>query len=249
MNLHEHPTEPANSEETPQLSRRQLLKTLGLTALTALPASVVLPASAVAQTRQTHPSDDPRAILADSPLVRLVLDALAAQAFVVRDRRAAQVLAEQGGLVGLLLAPASPTARASAGLLVTVDRNQRDVSAVQLVQTWSLATSLEVQRTTLTHASMVPEQVQMRGGVVERPGPRDESYWSFPRELEAAIGRANPQLERGWPAAAADGEAWTAGDLDAHGWQTILGGPVLSTTQVSERHPQRGLRRLDLTRG
>jgi hypothetical protein len=234
-----------------RVSRRAFLRAAGLTALSAVPATLPLTTVYATPMATEGPATPTSIIIAlDSPLLTLAVELLALQSISVDlGTPHFHVQSTADDRIGVVLPhQTAPSLRSGADLALTVDAASGIVLAVQIIQAWSLDTGLEIQSIVLNDASLTPTVIETRGGPVTEPGRIHSAQWSFFRSPEAIPPPPKDLPIEGWPDPALDACArhylgcqeaqWLA---DAAGQLVYCGALVLEQSPCDANNGQRAV--------
>jgi hypothetical protein len=221
----------------PHLSRRTILKALGVTVIGSVASVVPIPSHiAVAATAKVGATQNSWAIAAASPIFQQAISQLKLFQFdFVIDQGHFRSVAEEPPLVGLLFQHNNtPSQRTGISMLCTVDTSTRTLRALQYVIGCCLDGTLEITSVLLDEQSIQKQFLQTRGGIMEVPGRYQEQHWSFSRSSKDIPPPPNILPLQGWPVDSSVASAWFYNGSTGVDWSGKAETRMLRCTQVTE---------------
>lgn len=228
----ERSAETTSGNTTPRVSRRSLLKAMGLTAVGAAGGTRAVPAPfQIAATAQKRP---PWVVAATSLPLQYALEQLKAYGFAFEleetNFREVAALADRVGLV--LAATRTPSLRAGAEVLCTVDTANERVDAVQYVIGLCFDADIHVYGVVADEATALGDYMYGRVDQVPYNPLRDYRFWTFPKPPPEVPAEEQELPLEGWPADKVGDAFWWYGGSSAYSW-TREGTPLLQSDAVT----------------
>jgi hypothetical protein len=226
------------------ISRRQFLKTAGVTALGA--AATVLPGHIL---DITSPPATPEvsvedieaalAVAREAPMFQDALAAVDLSSFgISAAAEAVRQSSKQDQLIGLILRHQKTVSnRTGVDLLLTVDLQDKVLSAVQVVTGWCLLSLLQVM--SIAFDVREPLYEELRSGRIQYDEPprlirpRQEFLGTFPR-ADPPPPQPEDFVEVGWPVETEKSRYWYYDGCSSAAWVLVKEAWVYRCTQVAE---------------
>jgi hypothetical protein len=229
-----------------KLSRRSTLKLAGSAAVVSAFAHSAANVNTVSATTDstldkqlTQAAETDYAYVSKSPLAYYAVERLRAMGFDLElDRLAYMPVATKDTFVGLRLDKLNNvkwlTRRLGLEVVFTVNSEVQSVTGLQLLSTCGMESLLLVTSEILDPASLIPIEIQLRGGSIVIPTNAHMQSWTFLRDAKDILPLPERLPEIGTPLDDPNATRWEYEGCLEYQWRNVAGISVFTCIQLAE---------------